>query len=193
VEGAIEASGPRAAGAESSDAELRRLLAELSAGRRAALGDLYDRLHSELFAVALWRAGARELAEEAVQEVFARLAASRADLVGVRAPRTYLLAIAHRAALDVARRERRRREVPLEEALIEPVAPSAEARADARRLSALLLRLPAAQRVAVTLRHQLGLSFAEIGRVTGTSLFTAASRCRLGIARLRRWMKVRPS
>ena len=193
MEQAIEAGDPRAAAAEASDAELQRLLAELAGGRRAALGDLYDRLQRELYAVALWRTGTRELAEEAVQEVFARLAASRADLGRVRAPRTYVLAIAHRAALDVARRERRRREVPLDEALLEPVESSAEAWADARRLSALLHRLPAPQRSAVALRHLLGLSFAEIGRVTGTSLFTAASRCRLGIARLRRALKVRPS
>lgn len=49
-------------------------------------------------------------------------------------------------------------------------------------------RRPAEQRDAVYLRHIVGLSWAEVGRATGVSLFTAASRGRLGLKRLRKRM-----
>ena len=57
---------------------------------------------------------------------------------------------------------------------------------DADRATAALSQLPTAQREAVYLHHFAGLAFREIGRVTGVPTFTAASRYRLGIARLRR-------
>ena len=63
---------------------------------------------------------------------------------------------------------------------------------EARRTSRLLLELPPAQREAIYLRHFAGCSFAEIGRATSVPTFTAASRYRLGIRRLRDRMGVKP-
>ena len=52
-----------------------------------------------------------------------------------------------------------------------------------------LARLPAPQREAVSLRHLAGHSFREIAAITGVPLFTAASRCRLGLARLKQLLE----
>ena len=60
-----------------------------------------------------------------------------------------------------------------------------DARIDGRRASDLLLELPAAQREVVFLRHFAALSFREIGEVCHIPTFTAASRHRLAINRLK--------
>jgi len=49
----------------------------------------------------------------------------------------------------------------------------------------LLLRLPGEQREAVVLRIYMGLSFAEIARVTGCGLNTAVSRYRYGLEKIK--------
>ena len=56
----------------------------------------------------------------------------------------------------------------------------------------MLKDLPPPQREALYLRHFAGLTFAQIGRVAGVPTFTAASRYRLGIRRLRRMMGIEP-
>ena len=76
------------------------------------------------------------------------------------------------------------------DAVLEPVLADPGTAADAARASRLLLGLPPAQREAVYLRHFAGLSVAEVGDVTGVPTFTAASRYRLGIGRLRKLMGV---
>ena len=167
---------------------LGRAFAALASGDRGALADVYDQCAGELYGLALWRTRSREDACDVVQEVFLRLAGTRADLRTVRAPRAYLLAMAHRAAVDLMRR--RRPAVEATDVLLEAAAVDEPGRLDAARASELLARLPAAQREAVYLRHFAELSFAEIARVTGVPLFTAASRYRLGVARLRKRMGV---
>ncbi len=169
-------------------AALSTALAAVAAGNLASLDEIYDACGADLFGIALWRCGCSEDASDAVQDVFVRLAQTGADLGRVRSPRAYLLAMAHRSAVDILRR--RRGEVALDDAFLEPVAEDREAETDAARLSELLRRLPPAQREAVYLRHFQELSFAEIGSVTGVPMFTAASRCRLGLHRLRRLMGV---
>jgi len=169
---------------------LARAFAAVAGGDLEALAGVFDACADDLFGLALWRTGSREDAADAVQEVFIRLARSGRRLAGVHKPRAYLLAMVHRAAVDILRR--RRRTVEATDALLEPTAAGYEDRADASRLSALLRRLPAAQREAVWLRHFAELTFAEIGEATGVPVFTAASRYRLGIRRLRRLLGVEP-
>jgi len=61
---------------------------------------------------------------------------------------------------------------------------------DAWRVSRLLAQLPLAQRDAIYLQHFAGCTYAEIGRIVGAPAFTAASRYRAGIRRLRRLLEV---
>jgi len=174
-----------------ADLRLAAALADLAAGRLEALATLWDLVSDDLFGLALWRTGNRGDAEEALQETFVRLARAAGRMPRVSRPRAYLLAVAHRAAVDVVRK--RRRSDPLEHAA-ELLAPTGDPgrRADAAHASRLLLALQPKQREAVFLRHYADLSFADIGRVTGVPTFTAASRYRLAIRRLRKQMGVEP-
>lgn len=175
------------------DAALLELLAGIAAGSEQALERLYGRLAGPVFGVALWRTGSREDAADVVQETFLRVARQRDRLSLVRRPRVWVLTIAHRLAVDATRR--RRRFVPDPDvglSLVEAPASDPARAVDAARASALLANLPAKQREVVFLHHFEELTFAAIGDVMGIPTFTAASRYRLGIARLRRAMEVRP-
>jgi len=174
--------------ARSPDAETAAAFRRLARGDLAALEVLYDREADALFALALWLTGSREDAADAVQEVFVKLAAGRGRLARVRRPRAYLLAMARSAALDRLRSGRR--EEPAGDLLLEAPAGDPGSGLDAEAASRHLRELPLPQREAVYLRYFAELSFAEIGRVTGVSLFTAASRCRLGLQKLRHRMGV---
>lgn len=162
-------------------------LARLAAGEDAAAAELYDRLGDELYGFALWLCGSAADAADVVQEVFVRLLRARGRLGGVRDGRAYLLRMTRTAAADLHRRGGARHE-PLDERLVAPVLEDPASRLEARRLSGWLARLPPRQRAAIYLRYFSELSYAEIGRVTGVPTFTAASRCRLALRRLRRWL-----
>lgn len=164
--------------------ELAGLLTRLAGGDLSALEPIYDACASELFATAHWRTGSAADAADCVQDVFVKLASSPAIVAGIRHGRRYLMTMAHRAALD--RMRARRPGVALDDA------PFLEARGldpdrvlDASRATVILRALPDAQREAIYLHHFAGLSFRELAQVTGVPTFTAASRYRLGIARMR--------
>jgi RNA polymerase sigma-70 factor (ECF subfamily) len=166
------------------DAELTGLFVRLAGGDLEALGPIYDACAAEIFAIAHWRTGSRADAADCVQEVFVKLASSPAVVTGIRHARRYLLTIAHRTAIDRART--RRRSVALDdEPFLEAATRDPDRALDAARATAVLREIPAAQREAIYLHHFAELSFREVGSVTGVPTFTAASRYRLGMARLR--------
>ena len=72
------------------DGRDRELLGDLASGRREALAELYDRHAASLFRHALALARRRPEAEDLVQAVFVKLATTGAQLLGVRAPASYL-------------------------------------------------------------------------------------------------------
>lgn len=188
----IDTPSSRAApgdGAWTSPEPLRLLFRDVAAGRDEALGEVYDLVASRLHGLALWRTGSREDAADVVQETFVRLARSRDALLEIRDPRGWLLRVAHRLAVDAARRSSRRPGESLDEHpdLLAPSSDEASA-ADASRATALLSRLSAPQREVVYLRHFAEMTFSEIGRSLGIPTFTAASRYRLALFRLRRLM-----
>lgn len=165
----------------------RRLFDQLAEGSVAALAPLYDLAARRLFGLALWHTGSAEDAAEIVQEAFVRVAEQRCKLADVQKPRAWMLTVTHRLAVDAVRSRRRRGAVPLgDHPLLEAPAEEPARAVDASRASRALATLPAAQRDAVYLRLYEGCTFAEIGSITGVPTFTAASRYRLGIARLRR-------
>jgi RNA polymerase sigma-70 factor (ECF subfamily) len=182
-------SGAGAAGRRDGGAPdlLSRLFGDLATGRTRALEGIYGACADEIYGLALWRTGSADDAADVVQEVFVRLAEARTRLGGVRNPLAYLRRMTHRASIDVHRKRARRREQPLEACrFVEAAGESPERHVDAERISGFLSTLPAPQREAVFLRYLAGCSFAEIGRATGVPTFTAASRCRLAMRRLKR-------
>jgi RNA polymerase sigma-70 factor (ECF subfamily) len=166
---------------------LRAPFDALAAGDSSALETIWELASRRLYGLALWRTGCEEEARDVVQEVFVRLASRHGDLGGVERPHVWLLAVAHNAAVDAARRNARRRTEPLESAA-HVAAPGVdpERAAAASSTSRALAQLPPPQREAVLLHHVAGCSFREIGAITGVPAFTAASRCRLALAQLRR-------
>jgi RNA polymerase sigma-70 factor (ECF subfamily) len=167
----------------------RALFDELAAGRAAAMESLYDLAARRLFGLALWHTGSVEDASDVVQEAFVRLAEHRPKLAAVRDPRAWLLTVTHRLAVDAVRRRRRRQIDPVEEhPFLEAPTEDPTRALDADVASRAVAALPPPQRDAVYLHHFAGCTFAEVGRITGAPTFTAASRYRLGIARLRRLM-----
>ncbi len=172
--------------------DLRPAFAALAGGDVDALEAIYDAAARRMHAVALWRTGSASDAEDVVQDAFVRLAQGRADLQEVEDPLAYLLVITHRLAVDRHRARRRRPESALDEAYVLPARDAAPGdAADAAALSRALAALPAAQREAVGLHVVYGMTHREVARATGVPLFTAASRVRLGLARLRRLLEVR--
>jgi RNA polymerase sigma-70 factor (ECF subfamily) len=162
----------------------------LASGDMAALEDLYDVVAAKLYGLALWRTGSEEDAADVVHDVFVRVVDQGPRLAGVRNPKAWLLTVTRRAAIDVTRRRRRRRAESLEDC---PFLTAKEVdgirRVDAARASRLLAILPPKQRDAVYLRHFADCTFAEIGGIAGVPKFTAASRYRAGLRKLRRLME----
>jgi RNA polymerase sigma-70 factor (ECF subfamily) len=168
----------------------RRVFDDLAAGRMGALDDLYDLAAADVYRLALWRTGDVMDAEDVVQNVFVKVAEQGCRLARVRQPRRWLLTVARRCAVDCVRRRARcdadeLREAPYLVALSNDPGRSA----DARTVSRLVDRLPPPQREVVLLRLFADCTFAAIGRITRVPTFTAASRYRLAIARLRRLLE----
>jgi RNA polymerase sigma-70 factor (ECF subfamily) len=167
------------------------LFVDLADGNARALDEIYAAAAGQIFGLAVWRTGSTEDARDVVQEVFVRLVEQGGRLRKIKNPRAWVLTVAHRVAVDVTRR--RRKSEPLESCrFLESSSGDPDRGIDAGRASSLLAGLLPAQRVAVYLRHFADCSFAEIGRVTGVPTFTAASRYRLGIAKLRELMEGEP-
>ena len=164
---------------------LRAAFDRLAGGDAGALAEIYDACSKDLYGFALWKSQRPHIAEDAVQNVFVRLATSGPRLANVRRPRAYLLRMVSHACVDEGRREARHSEVALDLDLVESTAPDPESRLEAERASRRLATLPTKQREALYLRFFADLSYREIGRISRVSTFTAASRCRLGLRRLR--------
>lgn len=180
-------------GATMGQDRLIGLFQDLSRGRTEALEGIWDLCADDLYGLALWRTGSPADASDVVQDVLVRIVERRTKLRAVRDPRAYLLAMAHRASVDLHRQRSRRPSRPLEDCpYLEAPGGDRERDVEARRISDLLAELPAAQREAVWLHEMAGLTFAEVGGVTGVPTFTAASRHRLGMKRLRKRMGVEP-
>jgi RNA polymerase sigma factor (sigma-70 family) len=97
----------------------------------------------------------------------------------------WLVTIAHRKAIDVARATARR---PRPVEIVpesRPAPPADEALTRRDELTRALERLPPGQRRAVVLHHLVGLSHAEVAELTGVTPAAARRASSDGIARLR--------
>lgn len=168
----------------------RSLFDDLAEGRTSALEALFDLAVPELYGLALWRTSSAEDAADVVQDVFVRVMEQGRRLAGVKNPKAWLLTVTHRAAVDITRRRRRRRAEPLEECPFLTVDDDdSERMLDAARASVLLAGLPEMHRDVIYLRHFAECTFAEIGEIVRIPKFTAASRYRNGIKKLRKLME----
>jgi len=169
--------------------------------RRAADGDLPSfeflvrRYSDRVFALALRMLGDRGEAEDATQEAFIKAWKAMDTLSEPAAVRTWLFRIAHHECLAVLRKRKSRSTTTVadipeahavavgsaqQDAQTQPERATESSHA-ADALRAALARLPDKQRAVWLLAEVDGLSYAEIGRVVGSS--EQAVRGRLSRAR----------
>jgi RNA polymerase sigma-70 factor (ECF subfamily) len=166
------------------------LVALVARRDEAALAALYDRFGRIAYGLALRVVRDRSLAEDAVQEAFMTVWRTADRFVAERAKASsWILTFVHRRAVDVVRREERRRAEPLESAP-EPVAaagPEEEAwlRLQRERVQRALRALPDQQREALELAYFGGFTQSELAERLGLPLGTIKSRMFTGLARLR--------
>jgi RNA polymerase sigma factor (sigma-70 family) len=165
------------------------LVALVARGDDSALAALYDRFGRISYGLALRILRDRTLAEDAVQEAFLGIWRGADRFVAERAKASsWILMLVHRRAVDLVRREERRRAEPIE-AAPEPSIGSADEEAWLRlqreRVQSALRRLPDQQREALELAYFGGFTQSELADRLGEPLGTIKSRMFSGLARLR--------
>jgi len=165
------------------------LVALVSRSDDLALAELYDRVGGIAYGLAYRVLRDESLAQDAVQEAFLGLWRSAGTFIPERAKAsTWILTLVHRRAVDLVRREQRRRTEPIESAP-EPFEGSAEDAAGLRlqreRVQSALAELPDLQREAIELAYYGGYSQSELAERLGQPLGTIKSRMFAGLTRLR--------
>ena len=165
------------------------LLEAVARDDEAALGELYDRFGRIAYGLAHRILHDASLAEDAVQEAFLQVWRGAGSYRPERAKAsTWLLTFVHRRAVDLVRREERRRAEPVE-ALPDPPGPGADelaARGSRRKVVREALQaLTAEQREAIELAYYGGLTQSELADRLGQPLGTIKSRMFTGLQRLR--------
>jgi RNA polymerase sigma-70 factor (ECF subfamily) len=167
------------------------LVALVARGDEGALAELYDRVGRIAYGLALRVLRDDRLAEDAVQEAFLGVWRTAAAFRAERAKAsTWILTLVHRRAVDLVRREERRRAEPLDDETRDAAASaSAEDAAwlgfERERVQGALRQLPDTQREAIELSYYGGYSQSELAERLGLPLGTIKSRMFAGFARLR--------
>jgi RNA polymerase sigma-70 factor, ECF subfamily len=157
---------------------------------QSALAELYDRFGRVAYGVALRVLRDEKLAEDAVQEGFLAAWRNADRFMPERAKAsTWLLTFVHRRAVDLVRREDRRRADALPDDADFASSGSAEEdawlRFERERVQAALKQLPDQQREALELAYYGGFSQSELAERLGQPVGTIKSRMFTGLARLR--------
>ncbi len=167
------------------DAEL---MTRWQRGDEAAFEQLVRRWQQPMARFLFRLTGHAELVHDLCQEVFLRLFAARS---GYR-ENGHFSGWLYRVALNVARdAARRRRHIPAPLEQTEPADPAAPAetvcqrRELARLVAQAVAELPEPLRVVLALRHDEGLPFEEIARLTATPASTLKSRFTAALRELR--------
>jgi len=171
------------------------LVAQIARGDEQALGAFYDRFGRTVFSLALRVVRNAQVAEEATQEAFLAVWRSADEYRASRgSPRTWLLTIAHRRAVDRVRYEQRRvaANEPLDDttqAQIRETLPSAEDEAwvafERERLVRALEQIPDAERELIELAYFDGYTQSQLAERLGLPLGTVKRRTFTGLRRLR--------
>jgi RNA polymerase sigma factor (sigma-70 family) len=165
------------------------LLALVARSDETALAELYDRFGRQAYGLALRILRDAALAQDAVQEAFLAAWRTAASYDARRAKAsTWILTIAHRRAVDLVRREERRRGAPLDDAPVpagDATDEEAWVRERRRAVQAALAQLPQDQREALELAYYGGLTQSELAERLGVPLGTIKSRMFAGLSKLR--------
>ena len=198
AEPVVALPGPRRATMRNQLAHLsdEALVALVARGDDTAVAELYDRIGRMAYGLAFRVLRDAKLAEDAVQEGFLAVWRTAKTFSADRAKAsTWILTLVHRRAVDLVRREQRRRAESLdvaggyEGAYDTASDPSAEDAAwlhfDRVRVQEALKHLPDTQRESIELAYYGGFSQSELAERLGLPLGTIKSRMFAGLARLR--------
>jgi len=171
------------------------LVAAARSGDQAAFAALVRRYQGLVYAVCVRLLGDRDAAEDITQEAFIRAYLSLDRFRGTNF-RSWVLRIAHNAALDHLRAARRHPHLPLERApeqrsQSEP-ALQVEQHGLIAALEAALAALPPEQRAVVVLVDVEGLAYEEAAEVLGVPVGTVKSRLARARVRLRASLEADP-
>jgi RNA polymerase sigma-70 factor (ECF subfamily) len=158
------------------------------------LARLYDDHAPALFAFLLNLTRSEADTRDVLQDLFVKLARQPDLLRGIRDERSFLLRLAHNAAIDLMRRrtsrEQRNESFSLETFSIFAPAADPDEQAFRNALAEALGELPTDQRAVVHLKLWAGLTFEAIAETLEIPLNTAASRYRYGLDKMR--IRLRP-
>jgi RNA polymerase sigma factor (sigma-70 family) len=169
------------------------LVGLVARGDEQALGALYDRHGRLAYGVARRLVRDAHLAEDAVQEGFVNVWRQAGSFRPERSrAASWIVMLVHRRAVDLIRREERRRTDQLEE-----TEEAAEGTTEDAALTGLerewarktLARLPDQQREVLELAFWGGYTQSELAELLGVPLGTIKSRMFNGMARLRELME----
>jgi RNA polymerase sigma-70 factor (ECF subfamily) len=167
------------------ESDLADDLAAVAKGDEAALRRVWDRTGSTLFGLCLKVLRRRDLAEDALQDVFIRIwqkAGAYERTAGD--PLAWMIVIARNAALDRLRRQRR--DADRLEPLVEPdIAGWVAFDGAGPEIARYLALLDENARRALLLAYWGGLTHTELARVLGVPLGTAKSWVRRALAELK--------
>jgi len=166
------------------------LVALAARSEQSALAELYDRFGRPAYGLALRVLRDETLAEDAVQDAFLSVWRTAARFVPERGKAsTWILTLVHRRAVDLVRREERRRTDALEPEAEGKAVPAVDEEAWLRlqreRVQTALRQLPDQQREAIELAYYGGFTQSELAERLGQPLGTIKSRMFLGLGRLR--------
>ena len=192
--GVIPLRGRRSGRSQTTPRELAHLsdeavLALIARADEQALSELYRRFARLAYGLAFRILRDDALAQDAVQEAFLGVWRSAGRFTADRAkPSTWLLTLVHRRAVDLVRREERRRTEPLQpdsEAADSEAPDEAELLNERQTIREALRKLPPEQREAIELAYYGGYTQSELAERLGQPLGTIKSRMFTGLGRLR--------
>ncbi|MFC1586953.1 RNA polymerase sigma factor [Planctomycetota bacterium] len=155
-----------------------RLLKQAVQGNRPAFGELYARYADTVYNYALWFAGAAQVAEDIVQEVFLHLLSRPDSYRGTGSLKSYLLQIARHRMLNLKRDRAVEKKAlqHLQELQFFRSQPSDAAQERTGQINRTLQALPFEKREAVALRLFEGMTFEAIGKLIQCPARTVESR-----------------
>jgi len=161
----------------------------LAAGEAVAFAELYDVCAARIHHYLVMRLGAREAADDVLQEVFVRLVRQRQRLAIAQNLVAYVFAVARNEANRYARRwyDRRPSQSLSAEDLFQDPGDDLDVRETVEAVAAALQQLPDELREVIELKIYGGLTFREIAEFLKLPQGTVATRYRTALARLKEW------
>ena len=153
--------------------------------RNTIIGRWAELYGADLYRFARFRLGSVADAEDAVQDLFVRLATSTSDLGSVTSPRSFLIRSLRNLCIDRLKR-RTLSLTSLTEKM--DVVQENEAENEVERIKLLMRQLPEEQAEVISMRTAQNLSFAEIAEILDIPTTTAKSRFAYGIDKLRKML-----